>query len=47
MVPDVIPLGEPVKLATGEVVNQIPVSPGQVCSASPVVIPYTQPYGLR
>ncbi|KAM5543816.1 hypothetical protein V8D89_002433 [Ganoderma adspersum] len=34
MVPDVIPLGEPIKLATGEVVNQIPVSPGQV-----VVIP--------
>ena len=29
-VPDSIPLGEPVKLSTGEVVNQVPVSPGQV-----------------
>nr|VWO95655.1 N/A [Ganoderma boninense] len=33
-VPDVIPVGEPVKLSTGEAVSQIPVSPGQV-----VVIP--------
>ena len=29
-VPDSIPLGQPVKLSTGDVVNQVLVSPGQV-----------------
>ena len=38
-VPDSIPVGKSVKLSTGEVVNQIPVSPGQVRYASWLIIP--------
>ena len=38
-VPDSIPVGKSVKLSTGEVVNQIPVSPGQVRYASWLIKP--------
>ena len=42
-VPDVIPLGVPVKLSTGEAVSQIPVSPGQVSGVSCVIALYARP----